>query len=528
MKTNKKLILSTLGASLIFGTAAYAAQGDYIVVLKEAPVISLMDEDNGVVKYVDNVYVVDSLMSAYALAPSDNIEMIVPDEVAYLFDNTSDETATLTAAEFPEGTNDTYYDSQWYLPYIKVNAAWRNGFDGSGVRVGIIDSGMETTHPDLPTPVKVYNVLDQADSSNVSDGLGHGTSVTGVIAAKTNNGRFVSGIAYNSEIVSIKVASESSLATSDLILGFKKAIEYGCDVINMSLGFTKEDSPGAYNSMKPIIKSAIDDGVIIVASAGNGGADSVKGAYYEYPASYDNVVSVGSLGRAGKDTEEDIKVPSPTNSNAYYPVYADVPSTFTQFNDGLTCAAPGYLIVTTSINSTVDLKAGTSFASPVVAAAAAIAKQINPDITAPEFIEALKETCTDVHTEGYDIYTGYGAINIEALVNYLSDEPSPSPEVTDEPTSTPEVTDEPSPSPEVTDEPTSTPEATDEPSPSPEVTEEPSPASAVKITATYDENGRLINVALENIEIYGDEVFESTETVKVFVWNSFDEMRALL
>lgn len=461
---NKKIILSIIGTAAVMGTAAYAAPGDYIVILKEDPIISFMDADSRVINHAGNVYVVDSLMSAYALAPADNIEMIVPDEVAYLFEGdmtVSDmpvsiygEEASLMAEKFPEGTDDTYYNSQWYLPYINVNGAWRNGFLGDGVRVGIIDSGMETTHPDLPVPVEVYNTLDQADSSNVYDELGHGTSVTGVVAAKTNNARDVSGIAFNSEIVSIKVASASSLATSDLMIGFKKAVEYGCDVINMSLGFTRQDSPGAYESMKSLVDSAVKDGIIVVASAGNAGDDPIKGAYYQYPASYENVVSVGSLGdyvNTADESADYIKVPSLTSANSYYKVYPDVPSSFTQFNDALTCAAPGYLIVTTDIGGKVNQKAGTSFASPVVAAAAAIAKNINPKLTAQEFMEALEKTCSDVYTEGYDIYTGYGALNIDELVKYISTELPP--KETDEPTSTPEMTDEPTSTPEVTDEP---------------------------------------------------------------------------
>jgi subtilisin family serine protease len=82
--------------------------------------------------------------------------------------------------------------------------------------------------------------------------------------------------------------------------------------------------------------------------------------------------------------------------------------------------------MTTAKNRSVGTVHGTSFSSPIVAAAAAIAKEINPDITAPEFIQALTETCDDVFTEGYDNYTGYGKLNMNRLVTHLMLENNPS------------------------------------------------------------------------------------------------------
>lgn len=500
----KKHIFAALsGAALLLSSAhALADEGRYVVVLKEAPAIMLLDENDGVINYVDNIFVVDSLMAAYSLAPADNVEAIFPDEVAYLMEYEDDtETAAFSAAApviepYPEGADDMYYADQWHMPYIGVSSAWRNGFDGSGVRVAVIDSGMDLYHPDLPVPTYYYNAVSGADTTNIQDKLGHGTSVTGLITAKTNNGAYTSGIAHNAELVSIKVATSTTMSTADMLLGFKKALTYDCDVINMSLGFTRETAPGTTRQMRSIVADAIEDGVIVVAAAGNDGKDAVKGKYYHYPASYDNVISAGSLGDYSNHTGVDmdftrysIPIRKSDGTYSYSTILADVPSEFTQQNDAVTCAAPGYRIMSTELNSTTARKSGTSFASPIIASAAVIAKQINPDITAPELIEALQATCDDVFTEGYDNYTGYGRLNIERLTFYLmakydpSVTPSPSPEPTPTPTPDPTAT--------ATPEPTDTPVPTDTPEPTQAPTPEPTPSPVPTATPTSAPENRI-------------------------------------
>ncbi len=477
---NKLIIfILTLTAALSCSLSVSADEGDYIVILKEAPAVMLFNENNGVINSVDNVFVTDSLMSAYALAPMDNIEAIFPDEKAYLMDETAQlDASSPTVYPYPDGADDPYYSDQWHLPFIKATSAWKKGFTGYNVVVGIIDSGLDTAHPDLPDPIYSYNAMSGADTSDITDTLGHGTAVAGLIAAKTNNSIYISGIASGVDLAIIKVANANELYTSALILGFKKAQEYGCDIINMSLGFTEEAAPYSVQNMKPIVKKAINSGTIVVAAAGNEGDNSTTGGYYQYPASFDNVISVGSLGdysnHTGVDmdfTKETIWLRNSSGDYSYTTILSDVPSSFTQHNDKVICAAPGYRIRTTAINSSSKSTSGTSFSSPIVAGAAAIIKQINPDINAEEFIEAIKETSRDVFTEGYDIYTGYGAIDMEALINYCdplksttAPTESPEPTTTPEPTQTPEPTTTPEPTPE----PTATPEPTQEPTPTPE------------------------------------------------------------
>lgn len=414
-----KFITAAAAAALISGAAAYsamAAEGDYVVVLKNEPLLTLSDADSGIVSRNGRVVVVESYMDALALAPASEIACIFEDGIAYLLDN--------EIPEYPP-VNDPSYSRQWGLEAINASYAWAKGLTGKGVKVGIVDSGMKNpSHTDLPVPTLFINAMRNASNySDYSDEYGHGTKVAGVIGAKTNNGIGIAGIAYDAELVPIKVADAKTLYISDMISGFERAVDFGCQVINMSLGFTKKDISDI-KSIGSRIQNAADKGVIVVAAAGNDGISE-----YQYPASYDCVVSVASIGTASSK---------------------DSPSSFSQHNNKVTLAAPGYQIYSTNIYGTYGYSDGTSFSAPFVSAAAAIAKQINPVITPDEFIEALAATSRDVYDEGYDEYTGYGVLDLQALTEYLEKNapditPTPKPTYTPKPIITPEPTSSPAP-----------------------------------------------------------------------------------
>lgn len=411
-----KFITTAAAALILSGVAAIsasAATGDYVVVLNNEPSAMLLDEADGIISHDGRVFVTETYMDALSLAPASEIACIFEDFEAYLFDD-------VITDESP--SSDPYYSRQWGLEAINAPYAWERGFTGRGVKVGIIDSGMKRpSHEDLPVPSLYRNAMTAAsDYEDYCDNYGHGTKVAGIIGATANNGIGITGVAYDAELVPIKITEGKTLYTSDMLAGFEKALDFGCSVVNLSLGYSESTSNSiSIKSIGTRMQNAADKGVLIVAAAGNDNS-----SVYQYPASYDCVVSVSSVGTSASN---------------------DLPSTFSQHNDKVTISAPGYNIYSTTRLGTYAYTSGTSFSAPMVSAAAAIAKQINPEITAREFIDALSSTARDVYMKGYDEFTGWGVLDLNALTEYLSGT-APSPTVPAE-TEEPELTEEPSPTP---------------------------------------------------------------------------------
>lgn len=423
-----KRIISAIAFGMFFAlsAAANAAEGDCVAVLKEGVELN----DTEAVMVSERVYIVPSYEYAVAQFGENNIEDFLIDEEAELSipeSVTVEENALLSSV-----TNDPYYGNQWYLPYINASAAWDKNLNGSGVKVGVIDTGINTVHIDLSGSISdSYNCLDSVNTSVVTDSYGHGTMVSGVLAAKTNNNVCISSVADGVELAVIKICENGSskITFSQVLAGITKAIDLGCDVVNISLGFsTKNTSSDNFVAIKNQISHGVDKGIIFVASSGNIRSDSQIVETY-YPAAFDNVISVASLGRAAtaEDSLEGVTVAKYGNTT----ILADEPSEFSVYNEAVTCAAPGYRIYSTYISKlksdnqysdplvAMAASDGTSFSAPMVSAAAAIAKQLDPTVNHARFLEYLKQSVRDVYTEGYDVYTGYGALDIGKLIDVI-------------------------------------------------------------------------------------------------------------
>lgn len=152
------------------------------------------------------------------------------------------------------------------------------------IKIAILDSGINESHEALQGQItKKYNAIDKSSITN--DNLGHGTQIASIIAAKQNN---VNGQGVNPyvEIYDVKVFDNAGGGQIEHVVdGFEWSIENKVDIINLSFGF-KHDLP----ELKEIVDKAIENNIIIVASAGN---NSGLGA--DYPAYYENVISVGSI-----------------------------------------------------------------------------------------------------------------------------------------------------------------------------------------------------------------------------------------
>lgn len=277
--------------------------------------------------------------------------------------------------------NDTYAvtGEEWHIARLQLPAAWDVTTGNQNVIVAVLDSGVNSAHPDLagqllPGQNFVYGGTD------VTDDFGHGTAVAGTIAAVGNNGVGVAGVAFGCRVLPLKVMDFSGFATySDIAEGIQYAVDQGARVINLSIA---GDSPSV--TLQSAIDYAWSNNVVVVAAAGNN-ANSVP----QYPAACNHVVAVAA-------TDE-----------------GDMLASFSSFGSYVTLCAPGVDIWTTQRNPANPYGAwrGTSFASPMVAGVAALVISVNSALTADQIAEVLKQTADDLGPAGYDEVYANGRVN---------------------------------------------------------------------------------------------------------------------
>jgi RHS repeat-associated protein len=290
---------------------------------------------------------------------------------------------------------------------IKVVPAWELT-TGSGVVVGVIDTGIDINHSELQGNIYINtnetagNGIDDDNNGYIDDVNGwdfinddktvfdnatedtHGTNVAGIISSKENNNGII-GAAPNAKILPLKILSGNSGSTSDAIEAINYAKTMGVKIMNCSWGSSEFNYP-----LKDAINSS---GMTFICSSGNSGNSSIS-----YPASFGlpNIVSVGAIDNKGEITD----FTSKGNANDLY--------------------APGKDIYTTSAGNTYGYVSGTSFSSALVSGIAALVKQSVPDITYEEMSLALKN--------GYDKNDNKKIINAQKAItdalplNYLKDE----------------------------------------------------------------------------------------------------------
>lgn len=312
--------------------------------------------------------------------------------------------------------------TQWALKSInaykgKNGNAWDKQKTDNSVAVAVIDEGFEVGHPDLKPNVKLtYNATN--GSSNVAESAnqnGHGTHVAGIVAARANNGMGVAGVSYNANLVLIKIMdSAGGIDTSNVVKAIDYVIKnktaYNIRVINMSIGakWPSYDDPSSTDkAVMKAIDRAVDNGIVVVCSAGN--KDEGRGwevPYVNYPGDYSNVVSVINLEQRGTSVAR-----SP-RSNYNLPGSATL-----ALPDGKNISAPGTEIYSTMPGSKYGMQSGTSMAAPHVSAALALAFAKKPNMSARDATSLLYSTATDIGSPGWDRETGHGEVNVYAMVN---------------------------------------------------------------------------------------------------------------
>ncbi|MBI2850486.1 MAG: S8 family peptidase [Chloroflexi bacterium] len=271
----------------------------------------------------------------------------------------------------------------WGVDRIDAERAWGTA-NGTGVTVGIIDTGIDYNHPELAAAYGGgYDFVNK--DSDPSDDNGHGTHVAGTIAA-ARDGNGVAGVAPGASLRAYKVLNANGSGYwSDVIAALGQAVTDGVQVVNMSLGANT-----APKALQTACDNAYAKGVLLVAAAGNSGSGSVS-----YPAKYASVIAVAATDSSDK--------------RAY----------FSNFGSQIELAAPGVAVYSAYPGGGYATLSGTSMATPHVVGSAAlvfaagIGDNDGKNGAANEVRARLQQTADDLGTTGKDKYYGYGLVDAE-------------------------------------------------------------------------------------------------------------------
>jgi len=368
----------------------------------------------------------EKILSPQSLYLLSYVEFVIPTTMLQL---TTFGTAT------SQSNIDPLMQEQWYLERIGVPSAWEES-TGKEVLIGIIDTGIEETHPDLLKNLWInskedinkngkidpyassielngvfgdfdgidndingfiddvigYDFVDQdlinsgdytTRDGYPSDERGHGTSVTGIIASEKENGIGIAGIAYNAKVMTLRAFDITGNGQDDdVAASIIYATLNGVRILNCSFGDVFK-SP----LVEDAIQFAIANNIVVVVSAGN-----ERATFDRYPANIEGVISV-----------------SATNN-------LDRSASFSSYGNFISLAAPGVNIVTTNRNASYQSFAGTSASAPIVSAVAALVLEKNPYLRPNEIKSLLESSSEDIGTPSWDVFFGAGLVNAKNAV----------------------------------------------------------------------------------------------------------------
>ncbi len=306
---------------------------------------------------------------------------------------------------------------------IRADYAWDSAITGDEVKVCVIDTGIDYTHPDLRNKVIAqYNPMD--DSQDAMDDNGHGTHCAGIIASSSLK---YGGVSPDVSLLAAKVLDYSGDGfASDVILGVNWCVEEGADVISMSLGEGLFTGTCDDNDMGRAVNAAVDAGAVVVCAAGNDGNPNAMVS----PACASKVIAVGALDKndniaSYSDGGVELDVVAPGGGEYGGSTFPEIASTYSTevANNPFYCL---YLIAEQCYDDYFlaegDLyirAVGTSMAAPHVAGAAALLLEENPSLAPSQIQEVLQANADDLGTPGWDNIFGWGRINIERALDNL-------------------------------------------------------------------------------------------------------------
>jgi len=324
--------------------------------------------------------------------------------------------------------NDPLLPEQWYAAQNRSFDAWTEPPPLAAVRVAVIDSGVDGTHPELHGRIAAAKSFIKG--SPTVDTQGHGTFVAGLIAARTNNGIGIAGLAPPAQLLIAKVVGPDDVIPIEAeARAVHWAVANGARVINMSLSGPRDPANpdrDTYSKLEAdAVGYAVSKGVLVIAAMGNADQSPRKPwPYASWPAALPHVLGVSALNRRGG-------VPAFSNRDP-------------QFND---IAAPGERILSTlPLNLTAEFPdcapqgysscgsveyrdaEGTSYAAPQVTAAATMLIATSPGLAPDQVLTLLEQSAVDARpangcfacTVGHDRFTGSGKLDQVAALELLA------------------------------------------------------------------------------------------------------------
>ena len=277
----------------------------------------------------------------------------------------------------------------WGLKLFGIPPLWKET-QGEGIKIGVLDTGIAPEHPDLRPAILEARDFTRSPSA-AYDAQGHGTHVSGIIAARRNAHGIV-GVAPEAKILMAKVLNDEGAGTSqDIVAGIRWAVGAGADILSMSLGSSEPDE-----EIHQALLLAISKGIFVITAAGNEGPDLDT---VGYPAGFPEMVAVGSIDRrkrlsqfSSRGRQVDIVAPGDQITSCYPP--------------------RGYAVLS-----------GTSMATPFVSGVVALALAKHrkmggqtPLRTQQDLIEHLCRTSTDAGPAGFDPLYGCGILDPAKLI----------------------------------------------------------------------------------------------------------------
>jgi Subtilase family len=317
---------------------------------------------------------------------------------------------------------------QWYLAQIRAFDAWTERTFLPGVRVAIVDSGLDAGHPEFQGG-RVVGGRSFVRGSWRTDEQGHGTFVAGLIAANHDNERGIAGVAFPAELLVAKViGKQRTISVEAEARAITWAANSGARVINLSLGGLRDPLDPGRDTYSPLeaaaVSYAVKKGAVVVAAVGNADeAPERPWSFASYPAALPHVLGVSALGRDGS-------IPSFSNRDKIYnDVAAPGQEILSTFPRQLTrvrkaCANQGYSDCAPDRLRSYRHAEGTSFAAPLVAAAAALVLSVNGELRPDQVRYALTRSAVDLQPEagcklcpeGRDELSGWGRLDVTAAI----------------------------------------------------------------------------------------------------------------
>lgn len=339
---------------------------DVIVGFTDTADPKVITENNGI---IHEIYTI--IPAIYVSLPQTAIENLKDNpKIAYIEENSKLKTCA--------------YTTRWATDHINATHAWSQS-TGQGVKIAVLDTGVGPVN-DI-TVYGGYNFID--NNSNYADNVGHGTMVAGIIAASHSSPLGVAGVAPSAEIYSVKILDNSfDGEVSYAISGVQWAVNNGMQIISMSWTINDENY-----ALGQALQAAYDQGILLVAAAGNAGNQQTG---VGCPASYAPVIAVSAIDQ----------------NNVRLGDSGDGPE--------IELAAPGESIYSVGRDNSLWVGSGTSYAAAFVSGTAALVWARNPSLTNVQVRQILDETAVDLQpADGLerDIFYGYGLVNASAAVS---------------------------------------------------------------------------------------------------------------